>query len=359
MGIDLTTYRGRIGMFTACVRPRRERAKGERYRAYSEWDVFTDFSARIMAFTFLLCAWWSVRACAVALLYSHCTVSLTCAFSGTERILPRSPPIEVTTVTDSGYSIDYSWLLILSGQVELNPGPMEREEFDEIMKSWSEKVMKKVELVAEDVRNARLDINNARLDISNLSSKIDKIEQEQLRLRTMIVEQDSTMDLIIASQKDTDRRIEDIEDAVEKRDIKERRDNVILYGVPESDNSQEDSVERFAAVVNEVLPAPLHTSDIVRAYRLGRGTTGRARPLLACLARPNLKIAILQRRKDLRNKGIGVSGDLTPKQRQQIQQARDQGLFAYFRGGVLHTEARHSRPVTRSHSRAAGGADSG
>ena len=354
MGDDLIAYRCKIGIFAARVRPRRQRAKCERYRAHSKWDVFTDFSARIMAFTFLLCAWWSARACAEAVLASDCTVSLIDAFSGAGHIVPRSSPSECTTITDFVYEFDRSFLLILGGQIELNPGPMEKEEFERIMQSWSERIMKRVDLIADDIKTVRLDIRT-------LSDKIDRIDEEQQHLRTMITEQDNNIDMIAASQRDTERRMQDFEAAMENQNIRERQDNVILYGVPEADN--QDSVEQFMTVVNEVLQTPLQLSDITRAYRLGKSTAGKVRPLLARLARSNFKTAILQNRKGLRDRGFGVSGDLTPRQRQQIQDAREQGLFAYFRGGVLHTEARHSRPtgtsrpLTRSYARVAGGGD--
>ena len=355
MGNDLSDYRCKIGIFAARVRPRRQRAKGEHYRAYAKWNVYTDFSARIMAFTFILCAWWSVRACAESVLTSDCAVSLVDAFTGAEHIVPRSSISESTTAIDLGYEFDHSFLLILGGQIELNPGPMERDEFEEIMKSWSEKIMKRVDLIAEDIQVVRQDINT-------LSCKIDGIEEEQLRLRAMISEQDNSIDLIAASQKESERRIQDLEAAIESQNIRERRDNVILYGVPETGTNDEDSVEQFTTVVNEVLQTPLRSSDITRAYRLGRSAAGKVRPLLARLARSSYKSTILQRRNELRDRGIGVSGDLTPRQRQEIQRAREQGLFAYFRGGVLHTEARRSRPassrpLTRSYAKAAGGRD--
>jgi len=109
-----------------------------------------------------------------------------------------------------------------------------------------------------------------------------------------------------------------------------------------------------------MLAAPLQQADIVRAHRIGKRAAGKTRPLIACMARSSDKLAILQKRTELKSKNIGVSSDLTTKQREELNQARNEGFFAYFKGGVLHKETRRqppdtSRPLTRSFSRALSG----
>ena len=129
--------------------------------------------------------------------------------------------------------------------------------------------------------------------------------------------------------------------------------------MPETENeggSHENCEEKFAEIMNSVLAPPLQASDIVRAHRVGRRTAGKARPLIARLLRSTDKTRILQSRKELKDKNVGVSSDLTVRQRAELKQARSDGYFAYFRGGVLHTEERRQqpsdRPWTRSYSRA-------
>ena len=134
-----------------------------------------------------------------------------------------------------------------------------------------------------------------------------------------------------------------------------------MHAVPEiAHETPEQSEEKFLQVVNGVLSEPLQKSDVVRAHRVGRRVEGRHRPLIARLVKSSHKYAILEKRPELRDKNFGVSGDLTPFQRQQIEQAKREGKHAYFRGGVLHTEARRApdsndsgsdRRVTRSRAR--------
>ena len=151
---------------------------------------------------------------------------------------------------------------------------------------------------------------------------------------------------------------------LEEGDIRDRRDNILLFGAAEGRQGQgrEDSEEVALRIVNQVLPTPMQPRDIVGAHRVGRADPNKTRPILVRFAKTSTKIATLQKRKELRERGYGVSQDLTPKQRDQIRQANDQGLFAYFKGGVLHTEVRHtptdsSRPrrtMTRSYARVVG-----
>ena len=132
-----------------------------------------------------------------------------------------------------------------------------------------------------------------------------------------------------------------IEERAEEKEIQDRRDNVILHGVPERENGErEDSVNTFVNTVNLALHSPIRATDIAHSYRLGRPGQGKPRPLLARVVRSAVKFAILGCRSELKEKGFGVSGDLTPKQRQELQKARAQGLVAYYKGRVLHTEAR-------------------
>ena len=247
-----------------------------------------------------------------------------------QRSLPWFPG-STTTVQ---YCPDLSILLIRSG-IELNPGPL-----------MDEKTLKKF----------TDDFSEMAREMKNVSQSLRNIENDIASLRQQISQQEDTIDLLVHSQRGTDQRLEELEARLEEREVRDRRDNLILYGVPEADNDKpEDGEALFVEVVNEVLPQPLRETDVVRAHRLGKRAPGKTRPLIARVARSATKTAILHKRKELRDKGIGVSSDLTTKQRAEIQHAKSQGLFAYYKGGVLHTEERRSRPpdrpVTRSFAR--------
>ena len=161
------------------------------------------------------------------------------------------------------------------------------------------------------------------------------------------------------AQDEVRRTVMAIEKKQEQQEIRDRRDNVLLYGVPElGDDTHENCETKFVQIVNEVLPTPMQASDIVRAHRVGKRAAGKTRPLIARMLRSVDKLNILQKRKELREKGIGVSADLTNRQREEIRRAREDGYFAYYRGGILHKEERRTKPAvaerprTRSYARA-------
>ena len=270
-------------------------------------------------------------------------------------------PVDMSSLTSTVYDYDRSWLLILSGTVELNPGPMEREEMEELLASFGEKMMKRMDDISRDIKS---DMKSIKTDINLMTGKLEKVENDVAALRSQMIEQEEQLDSIAEMQQHVEERLNVMEAKIEDQESRDRRDNVILHGVPELEgNGPDDCEERFLTTVNSVLPSPLRPSDIVRAHRLGRRVQGKTRPLIARMIKSSQKTAILQRRKDLRDKGYGVASDLTAKQREQIQQAKSRGLFAYFKGGVLHTEARRqgptsSRPVTRSYASALGASSS-
>ena len=162
----------------------------------------------------------------------------------------------------------------------------------------------------------------------------------------------------------------DLEEKIEQQDQRSRRDNILLYGIPEPDvtashGHPEDCVNSVVTSVNDVLENPLQASDIARAHRVGKRREGKTRPVVAKLLRSDDKVAILPKRQELKAKDIGVSSDLTETQRENIRHAREEGYFAYYRGGVLHTEERRNggdstdRRQTHSATRGRGGGRGG
>ena len=130
---------------------------------------------------------------------------------------------------------------------------------------------------------------------------------------------------------------------------------MLLYNLAENTSaSREDCEQLFLDTVNSVLPRKLNESDVRQAHRLGRPDQEKTRPLIATLNRTSDKVAILQAREKLRDKGIGVSSDRTPRQRQRLQEERAAGNYAFYKGNKLHVTQgqRTSRVQTRSTTRA-------
>jgi hypothetical protein len=115
----------------------------------------------------------------------------------------------------------------------------------------------------------------------------------------------------------------------EQRDREARIKNVIIYRLVEIDS--EDAEDRKCGdtagvydLCNDVLNVVLEDGDIEKTYRLGMREAGKTRPLLVKFVSETKKQELFKQLKVLKTtesrfKGIGVSHDLTPVQRQDVK----------------------------------------
>ena len=266
--------------------------------------------------------------------------------------------VQANVASSTGYVFDNSAIMLLAWDIELNPGPIEMEDMQRMLsdldasltKKFFDKLEREMKTLREEFRGMSAKVKEIEKSVNDIGKKIDS-QMEQIE---RIEERQDGVDFLLG----------ELNERVEQQEIRDRRDNILLYGVEESEGSEsyEQSVQNVLHVINNVLPTPLQANDIVRAHRIGRRAAGKTRPLIARLVRSSDKLAILQKRRELREKNVGVSSDLTTRQREELDQARQEGYFAYYKGGKLHKERRQpvegSRPFTRSVSRARSGTTS-
>jgi len=290
----------------------------------------------------------------VRVLSSHFAQGLKAGVKGEDLCYVLTSHSSGPSCTNVAYVIDRACILLLGGDIEVNPGPGENENLDAALEKFGENMMNKfAEMMSSEMRKVHE-------ELSTVSQRLSGVERDLADFRKKIEAQENYMDKVSEEQKEIVSSLKELNDRIEQQEIHSRRDNVLLYGVPELEwgsESHEKSEETFVEVVNQVLSAPLQVTDVVRAHRVGKRAAGKVRPLIARMVRSADKVALLQKRKELKDKGVGVSGDLTERQREDLRRAREDGYFAYFRGGVLHKEARRqqadtNRPQTRSYARA-------
>ena len=157
MGIDLMTYRVRIGL-QAIRAARRKRAHVSHFDASLQRCTALCVVAIMIG---LICG-QLVHTAAV----SGWPQGLTVAFSGHRGHLPVKPPVSCSTVTMSDYVSDLSGLIALSGDVESNPGPspLEQEQIDQIVRTLREAM--------------KSDFEGLRTEIRSLARKMDRMEAD-------------------------------------------------------------------------------------------------------------------------------------------------------------------------------------
>ena len=237
---------------------------------------------------------------------------------------------------------DLSFLLLLSGSVERKPGPdnIVKKDLDEAIAAMREDNERRTR---ESEGRIMEELRRIGGQMKQVQTKVDDIQKELSELKKKIIEQEECLEGISNRQEDIEERLDDMEDQLERQEQDRRRDNIILFNIAE-DTRESNNEEVFLDCVNSVLPTQLTKADVRRTHRIGRQEPDKHRPLLAVLNRTSDKVAILQARDKLRQRGIGVSSDKTPLQRQRLQEAREDGKFAFYKGSKLHVT---SRPAQR------------
>ena len=94
--------------------------------------------------------------------------------------------------------------------------------------------------------------------------------------RSKIDYQEESEDRVKDAQDSLRTRTKEIYARQEQQEIRDRRDNVLIHGVPESvgeNGVHENCEEKFMQTVSSVLSSPIRAADVVRAHRVGKINT--------------------------------------------------------------------------------------
>jgi len=111
---------------------------------------------------------------------------------------------------------------------------------------------------------------------------------------------------------------------------KRRQNNLVIFGISESDSKDRDEKTKFdIEQVQEVckdIGVKAEKSDIDNIFRLGRKSEGKIRPILLRLNSTEKKVEILNRKNILKETtpDVKIVHDCTPKQREHDKQAYEE-----------------------------------
>ena len=180
------------------------------------------------------------------------------------------------------------------------------------------------------------EIQEMQRNITDINTKLHFVEDElaangENRRWTDIVSQavDSKLETVSAGINMVEKSIEETrKKAQEVRDKEDRRNNIILYKVPECQPGSYEEIikhdsEYFVEMCNEALGLDLTREDMKRIQRLGR-RSAEPRPLLIQLSSGMLKNHIMETTFNLRKsetfRHVIVSHDMTKTEREQCKQ---------------------------------------
>ena len=248
-----------------------------------------------------------------------------------------------------------SLCIVLSGDVETNPGPGIEQVLTEL-KEFREHTDRHFEALKSDISSLRADMTALNSKVSSLTNEQSVLRQELSTLQAQVTNQEDVSDKVELMYADIDANAESIttvqdrlsavENAVEKQEQYSRRENVLLYNIDEEDGETFWNVRaKVLDIFNGNFGATekkLHEHDITRAHRLGKdidtktpSSQNKPRPIIVRFSNFMDKLSVLKTRPALREKGIGISNDLTLKQRAELQKLKDKGERGYFKNGQL------------------------
>ena len=252
----------------------------------------------------------------------------------------RGKPLSLRTICISGRPISIglrvllaiSLCIVMSGDVETNPGPG----YNDVMKELKEFRQANEELLKDlktEMTSLKKEVTNLRTDLDTVKGRVDQCERDI----------DTIHDEFKGDMFTFSSRLERIESQIEKQEIYSRRDNLIFHGVPNEENeTQTTTQEKIVKLLNDNVPEREWSGDdFVRVHRLRSKQSGQ-QPVIARFLRTDDRYRVLNCRQQLKSNEVGVSTDLTVKQRDQLNKLKQEGKKGYFKQGKLVVDHRHS-----------------
>lgn len=243
-------------------------------------------------------------------------------------------------------------LLILSQDIESNPGPTEMETILTAIQASEDRVLGEIRSVKSDIMSIKDDIVSIKNDQVKTKLEVNSINQKQIdmsrEINTLQTENKFLSEMSEQMQLDIDflsetvdlklSTIEKLEDDLDRLDAKARSNMMRVFGLPVLQDETNENI--WQHVIRNVLKVacPAVTwerDDLKYVYRLGGGKENQPPVLIVCFRYDDDKAKIFAGREELRKHGIRVSNDLTLRQREKLKALKSKGKMGYFYKGKL------------------------
>ncbi|XP_037512256.1 uncharacterized protein LOC119389039 [Rhipicephalus sanguineus] len=207
-------------------------------------------------------------------------------------------------------------LLILSGDVETNPGPNGNAA---ILTELQKLSTGQAHLIAE-VQSLKSQLSTTDKTITDLNKRMGDLEthyQTLLPLRNDI--EKTQTDVISMTIK-----IQELEASLDDAENRSRRNNVIFYGVPDPTRNETwaESEKAIVDICKNNIGITVLPNDIKRAHRLGIHSVNRNRPIIVKFLSHKTRDALLSNSRKLKNTNYSIGEDFS----RPVQHARKQVL---------------------------------
>ncbi|CAG9760012.1 unnamed protein product [Ceutorhynchus assimilis] len=168
---------------------------------------------------------------------------------------------------------------------------------------------------------------------NDLSSKIEKVNDDLIKENHVLKHKIKTLE----------DKNQDLELKINILEIKARKNNLIIYGLPNKTELKGENLVRWVVdKLKNLLEVDLNANEINNTYYLGRPETEK-KPLLVELTTYIRKDILLKNARKLKGKSVFLSNDLTKAEREinkvlysNLKEARKLGLTAFIKKNNLH-----------------------
>lgn len=205
-----------------------------------------------------------------------------------------------------------SLLLLLSGDVESNPGPNTNEVLTTVL-ATVQRIDSRQEEILNDLRALKLWQTSVDDELKQISSRMHAVEVDVMALKQ---NDGSSTSLSQTSGVNICEKIKAIESRCEDAENRLRRSNLLFFGLPdEPSESWFSSEQKVIQLCSQHLGITLQSSQVERAHRLGRYNSDKCRPIITKFAFFKDKHSIMEMGHKLKGTLFAIREDFAPQTR--------------------------------------------
>ncbi|XP_050023164.1 uncharacterized protein [Dermacentor andersoni] len=230
------------------------------------------------------------------------------------------------------FHVVFSLLLLLSGDIETNPGPDTAAILAELKKisTGQSKLISEV----QDLKSQLLATDR---NVSDLGKRMTELESHYESLVTLKTD----TEVLRADATKATRLISKLEARFDDAENRTRRNNLVFYGLPETTpESYAQSEQLIIKHCREHLDIHIDTKEIERAHRLGRHSNDKPRPIITKFTFFKTKETVLSSARKLKGTNYSIGEDFSRAVRiarsQLVAFARKQSAPFNLRYKTLH-----------------------
>ena len=237
----------------------------------------------------------------------------------------------------SYYARLYECLLLLSSNIETNPGPLSESEQTLLnaIKSSEARVLAEISDVKTESSTIKTEIPEVKSECSKTKTDLEKVKQTQtemvkVKARDKRLKETVQLDIDQLHEEFENKldMITDIDDELDRLERENRKSTMRIFGLAEEPDERNLDAKRI--VTEKVLKVASSgedwsPDDKQRAYRVGESKDGQPRLMLVTFRYCDDKFRVYDGRDILCKNGIRVSDDLVKRQRQKLNDLKAKG----------------------------------